>query len=393
MTREATCGSKPVGNVHRMTATHQQKGPRRSATPDGGDAPARMPLRAVLLLHAAYWIAYVLLVTIILVVARGSARTSLLPVLFGSRVGLLLFAPNIAAFYVEYLVLVPRFLARKRIAPLAGWSVLAAFGATLACVFLPLAVAGVRVPLFTSLRDATGLLVSLTAVALVHMTVAAVMRGFIEWYNDIAVKEELRRRTDEVESALVRAKLDPHFLFNTLNNIDVLITRDPAAASRYVNELCSILRFVLYEARADRVPLASEQGYVARYVALQRIRIANPSFVSLSLVEGAGACTIAPMTLIPFVENAFKHAEGVRGDEVIAIASSIEGNRLTFTCRNRYKRGAAERSSPGGLGDDLVRRRLELLYPGRHAFAATDGDESYAVHLTIDLDDRALHHR
>jgi hypothetical protein len=346
----------------------------------------------VVLLHAGYWVMYLLLVSLVLVVARAGAPAPLLPVLFGSRIGLLLLAPNIVAFYVEYLVLVPRFLARKRFAALAAWSVLTALGATVACVVLPLTVAGAGAPLFASPRETTGTLVSLTAVALVHMSVAAVMRGFIGWYDDIAVKEELRRRTAEVESALVRAKLDPHFLFNTLNNIDVLIARDATAASRYVNELCAILRFVLYEARADRVPLAAEQDYLSRYVDLQRIRMSNPSSVSLAL-DGAGDCAIAPMTLIPFVENAFKHAAGVRGDDVIAVASSLAGSRLTFTCRNRYKRGTAGPASPGGLGDDLVRRRLELLYPGRHSVTVTDAGETYSVHLTIDLDERALHHR
>ena len=69
------------------------------------------------------------------------------------------------------------------------------------------------------------------------------------------MKQQLRQKTSEVEAALLRAKLDPHFLFNTLNNIDVLITRDPLTASLYLNKLCDIMRFVLYEARAERIPL------------------------------------------------------------------------------------------------------------------------------------------
>lgn len=268
-----------------------------------------MPRSVVAVLHIGYWGLYLLLIATMVIGSR--MNTPVPQFLFSTSAGFLLIAPNVVAFYVEYLLLAPRWFPRKRFGLVALFSVLTALSTSLLCaVVLGVASSHVTPVSRTSLANAAAFISWLSVLALIHMTLALVIRGFISWYEDIAVKEQLRQKTSEVEAALLRARLDPHFLFNTLNNIDVLIMRDALAATNYVNQLSDILRFVLYEARAERVPLDAELAYFDKYIALQRIRMTNPRVVSYTLSGATRGLSIAPMLLIPFVENAFKHGAG-----------------------------------------------------------------------------------
>ncbi|HEX4383850.1 MAG TPA: histidine kinase [Myxococcales bacterium] len=233
-----------------------------------------------------------------------------------------------------------------------------------------------------STADRAVLAACLAGLAAVHMAVAVVLRGFLGWLGHLAERQKL-------EAALLRARLDPHFLFNTLNNIDVLILRDPESASIYLNKLSEVLRFVLYGARADRVELAAELSHLQQYVDLQRIRLVNPKAVSLSVNGDLSGFSIAPMLLIPFVENAFKHAAGQHEDGAIAVRIAVEARQLELVCANRY----GERPAGGGLGNELMRRRLALLYPHRSTLELSDRDGTYTARLRIDLADHALPHR
>ncbi|MEO7361869.1 MAG: sensor histidine kinase [Gemmatimonadaceae bacterium] len=363
----------------------------------------RLPQYLVALLHVGYWGLYLLLLTLMIVGSRSGVPVP--RVLFKSSAGVLLIVPNVVAFYAQYLILTPRLFPQRKFGLLALFTVLTAI-CTSMLVGGALAVINRGIPgVLRSVGDAAAFITWLTLLALIHMTIAMVMRGFISWYDDIAVKEQLMHRTEAVEAALVRAKLDPHFLFNTLNNIDVLIMRDAKAASNYLNQLSDILRFVLYEARGDRVPLEAELAYFDKYIALQRIRIANPKLVSYTLSGDTRDITIAPMLLIPFVENAFKHAAGQREDNAIVVAMTVEGSSLTFVCSNSYLQTKTLRAPnvdstivAGGLGQELIKQRLSLLYPKRHTLAISDSRNRYSVRLTLDLDrvhdtTHALHHR
>ncbi len=360
----------------------------------GKERPGIVKRGVVALLHAGYWAAYLLLLALLLAVLRlqlADARPFLTPRLAARLAGVAV-APNAAAFYLSYLVLFPRLLARRRVAALL------AAGAAVSAGCAALALAGTCLgpgqagPVCASPAEAAALMAWLVPVAGLHAAAALVMRGFVGWYGDLRVKEELARKTHEVETALVRSKLDPHFLFNTLNNIDVLIARDAAAASAYLNKLCELMRFVLYEARAETIPLASELAYIETYLDLERIRSANPRHVVYEVTGDPGGLSIAPMVFIPFLENAFKHAASTRAEDDVTVAVHVRGRRVDFLCSNRHRGGGGPAPVPGGLGNPLMARRLELLYPGRHALDVADRDGRYTVRLTVDLHD-PLHHR
>lgn len=357
----------------------------------------RLPQYLVAMLHVGYWGLYVVLLALFIIGTRSG--TSPGRVLFGTTAGFLLIAPNVVAFYVQYFVLTPKLFPKRQFGTLTALTVLTAVLTSIMCSAVLAALSGGIPPAFYAWRNALAFVAWLTVLALIHMTISMVMRGFISWYDDIAVKEQLTKRTGEVEAALIRAKLDPHFLFNTLNNIDVLIMRDAAAASQYLNQLSDILRFVLYEARSERVPLSAELAYFDKYIALQRIRIANPRLVSYDLKGATTNLLIAPMLLIPFVENAFKHAAGQRDDNAIVVAIAVVDAELTFVCSNAYL-PARERSlvdgpseaAVGGLGQELIQQRLQLLYPKRHTLAISDSNNRYSVRLTLLLDTQPDHH-
>jgi len=226
-------------------------------------------------------------------------------------------------------------------------------------------------------------------IAFVNGVLGLVMKGFISWYSDIRLKEELNRKNFEMELALIKSQISPHFLFNTLNNIDVLIEKDPVLASGYLNKLSDILRFMLYETKTAQIPVGKELGYIEKYIALQRIRVSNPEAIRFSVEGQAGQLMVEPMLFMPFIENAFKHAEK-KSDNAILIRFVLGTEKIVFACENKYNPNApvrpdsdGGRDSDGGLGDSLIRRRLSLLYPGRHTLETDAGDELYKTKLTL----------
>ena len=210
------------------------------------------------------------------------------------------------------------------------------------------------------------------------------IKGFVVSYADIQVKEEMIQKNYEMELALIKAQINPHFLFNTINNIDVLIEKDPGKASQYLNKLSDIMRFMLYETKAEKIPFKMELDYINKYIELQKIRTANNDFVKFVVTGRADNAMISPMLFIPFIENAFKHAEDLKREDAIEITFTINESKIIFECRNRYIGNSPAKIGDSGLGNELITRRLALLYPGKHHLDVTDKDGIYRVKLSLD---------
>lgn len=341
----------------------------------------------VLLLHLGYWLTYVLLLVVLFALAsvqRGkppsaSGVLSLYPLL------LLCLVPNLFSFYASYFFLFPRFLSRRKLLALAISGALVCLLSALAGGLISTAIFGFDQPILADARELAVLLAILFSLAAIHGVTALIVRGFVDWYGGLRLKEELARKSYETELALIKSHLNPHFLFNTINNIDVLIERDAAKASAYLNKLSGILRYLLYEAKAERIPLEEELRYVEKYLELQRIRTANPNYVTYEVRGEARGHRIAPMLFFPFIENAFKHTEGNRAVNSISIEVEITESGVRFVCKNSYQKNAGPKQDFGGLGNELTARRLMLLYPGRHSLALADADGVYRVELALDL--------
>jgi two-component system, LytTR family, sensor kinase len=214
--------------------------------------------------------------------------------------------------------------------------------------------------------------------------VAMVIKGFITWYNEIKLKEMLTEKNHAMEMALIKAQLDPHLLFNTINNIDTLILRDPVAASDYLNKLSDIMRFVLYETKGEKIPLAHEIAYIQKYIALQKIRTSNEDYVNFQVSGNIGSKQVAPMVFIPFIENAFKHTNNKKVENAIFVNIVVKDKAIQLICENRYdSKIVRQANQDGGLGNELVRKRLDLIYKGKHELQVNKTDDFYSVNLTI----------
>jgi len=336
----------------------------------------------VILLQAGYWAVYLLLIVLFDIVVSLTAHRQFVGrrfwwMFWHNPVWMYLLFPAVVAFYTSYSVLFPRLMVRRRFGWLA-FSML--FGVAMMAVIV-VELAGLLTGVSFGLSVDTGVLVVfLSVVGLVNGLLGLVIKGFVTWVGEMRLKEELNRRNYEMELALIRSQLSPHFLFNTLNNIDVLIEKDGVRASGYLNKLSDLLRFMLYETKSSLVPIGKELEYIEKYIELQRIRIANPAAVRYTVEGEAGRLMVEPMLFLPFIENAFKHAEK-RGDDAIGICIVLGEGRIVFDCKNRYRGGAAE---GGGLGNGLIRKRLSLLYPGKHTLEIRAENDLYQAKLILD---------
>jgi two-component system, LytTR family, sensor kinase len=214
---------------------------------------------------------------------------------------------------------------------------------------------------------------------------AAIIKGIIYWLLEISEKMTLQKRQLKSENALLllKAQLNPHFLFNSLNNIDILIEESPKIASEYLKKLSDILRYVLYETKEDETTLAREIEQISNYIELQRIRTANASYVDFEVVGDVGERKIVPMIFLPFIENAFKFSKNKYIEKAIAIRFEIDNDSVRMSCKNFYEPHYLNVIKNEGLGIETIRQRLKLLYPGKHDLEILDAENWFTVSLKI----------
>jgi two-component system, LytTR family, sensor kinase len=213
----------------------------------------------------------------------------------------------------------------------------------------------------------------------------SLVRGFENWFTNIKLKAELENRNLKNELELLKSQINPHFLFNTLNNIDSFIHTSPDEASRSLITLSNLLRYMIYDTKSDYVPLTKEIEYINNFIQLQRIRYPHADSIRLSVSKDCTGILIAPMLLIPFIENAFKYSIDNGETPIIDISMICKKEELKFACMNFYKADHCETGRPGGVGLENVKRRLELLYPGKHYLLISKNNNIFKVDLKIQL--------
>ncbi len=202
-------------------------------------------------------------------------------------------------------------------------------------------------------------------------------------------QQELEKEKLATELKFLRSQFNPHFLFNTINSIFVLINRDSVQASDSLAKFSSLLRYQLYECNEKEIPLNRELAYLESFIELEKLRLDQRFEIRVSLpTNQAGNLNIAPFLLMPFVENAFKHVSK-KADHInwIKIDVSLNGEELLYQVSNSVtdEARANEVVDYGGLGLQNVERRLNLLYPGRHELMVEKGSTAYAVKLKLKL--------
>lgn len=213
----------------------------------------------------------------------------------------------------------------------------------------------------------------------------SLVKGFENWFANMQLKAELENLNLRNELELLKTQLNPHFLFNTLNNIDSLIFKSPSDASTALITLSDMLRYMIYETKQDLVPIEKEISHIKSYIQLQKIRFKNPEYVSFNYSENCKAIMIAPVLLLVFIENSFKYSCKNDKFPVIEIKLYCTGNELNFYCKNYFNPGNTLHGKAGGLGLVNVKRRLALLYPGKHELKITSENDTFIVDLKIKL--------
>ncbi|MFL9485091.1 sensor histidine kinase [Chitinophagaceae bacterium LWZ2-11] len=207
---------------------------------------------------------------------------------------------------------------------------------------------------------------------------------FQRWIADTEKINELEKITIRSELEQLRNQLTPHFLFNMLNNANVLTQKDPEKASEVLMKLSDILRYQLYDSARQQVLLTAEIHFLNDFLNLEKVRRDNFTFIISKEGELSGI-QVAPMLFITFVENAVKHNGDPENKSYVHVYFYVTGNKLTFKCINSKPAEAYLKNRVGGLGLANIKRRLELLYPDRHDLTLKEETEVYSVILNIDL--------
>lgn len=195
-----------------------------------------------------------------------------------------------------------------------------------------------------------------------------------------------QQETMQSELSFLRSQISPHFMFNVLNNMLAMARAKSDQLEPTILKLSSLMRYILYESDGEKVLIKKETEYLESYIDLQRQRLSSKVVLKVSIHAPEGNQEIAPMLLIPFIENAFKHGTGYMEKPEIHIDLYVKEESLHFTISNKFNPATTEiKDKTSGIGLANVKRRLNLLYPERHNLLITDNDNWFTVSLQINL--------
>ncbi|MFN0217141.1 MAG: sensor histidine kinase [Saprospiraceae bacterium] len=338
-------------------------------------------------LHILFWAVYVPLNAMLNCILQRTSleegfRDALIGEAFSLPVKLLL------TYFIFYYV-IPLYLDRSKIWKLVGLLLLAFAVAT---VLYRLEIAFIYFPIFRpgevyNFLNPKGLL--LTEFDLFITVAAAVTIKMIRvHYKSLEFEQELMREKLQSELSFLRAQTNPHFLFNTLNNLYVLARKKSDNTPDAIMMLSKIMRFVLYECRAPRISISDEAKVIKDYIELEKLRYNKRLTIDYQEDIDNPNTSIAPLLLLPFVENSFKHGAGsTTGDVHILIKILLKENQLSYTVQNTLEPDAntTGNSNNSGIGLRNVKRQLDLLYPEQHELKSSIEDGFFKAELKINL--------
>lgn len=219
----------------------------------------------------------------------------------------------------------------------------------------------------------------------IPVIIVAARKFYVDWQNSRKEKEIVEKLQLKTELQMLRLQLNPHFLFNTLNNLYALAIAKDDKAPEVVSKLSEILRFLIYDSNTQMVPLKSEISLIENYIDLEMLRYSDKLRHHFTVSGNPQGVMLPPLLLFTFVENSFKH--GVSNDigsSEIDIHLKVQEGNLSFDIRNTIPDTVQPPShNTGGIGLVNLKKRLELLYPDRHHLTLNQQDGRYVVHLKL----------
>jgi len=218
---------------------------------------------------------------------------------------------------------------------------------------------------------------------LMIMALSAATKTVQQWQltEQRAAQAEADRASAEL--SFLKAQINPHFLFNTLNNIYTLAITGNENTANSIMKLSNIMRYVTDDVTADYVPLQSEIDCISDYIELQRLRTGKNAEIEYLVTGDPGRKKISPLIMMTFIENVFKHGISKNKPFLISIHITVHDNRVNFFCQNQVFTSQSE-NNRHGIGIKNTKQRLEYLYPGRHVLSISNDGDLYTVMLTLE---------
>ena len=327
--------------------------------------------------HALFWLGFLLLLTLTEGTGQGFLFT------LSNEVVNIFFYGLIVYFNLFYLI--PNYLTKKRFLTYCGLLILSTV------LITPLKVLAFYFKFSEYPQAQAELLKNMNWYFLVTFFIAGsstIFKIIADWARQLREKQELQTQTMQSELRFLKSQINPHFLFNTLNNLYALTLKKSDKAPEIVIKLSEMMRYMLYECNEKQVLLSKEVHYIRNYLDLERLRQGKTVEINFDVEGDIADQKIAPLMFIPFLENSFKH--GLSNQ----ISTGFVNIRLTV--KEHYVHFFIENSKPdtppkqdsrrsGGIGLVNIHRRLNLLYPNQYKLEIEDSPRSYAVNLKLDL--------
>ena len=205
-------------------------------------------------------------------------------------------------------------------------------------------------------------------------------------YKNFQLEQQLENQQLEAELKFLKAQINPHFLFNTLNNIYTLSYMQSNKATPMIMKLSELMRYMLYDSNQAKVPIQKEIQYLENYMDLQRLKTPNEQHISFKVIGSTDGVFIEPMLLVPLLENSFKHGDiGNHSEAWVKSELKITSKSLQLTIRNSLPKTPKKKDKQGGIGLENIEKRLQLLYPNQHEFIAEKKQEENEFYARINI--------
>jgi LytS/YehU family sensor histidine kinase len=328
-----------------------------------------------IVLHAIIWIA------IVLYFMYNNGRTEYSTIVNFVYFGVI----NISLFYINYLFILPTFLNRKKYL----WCALSIFFVVMIFSFIKCGLAYYFYDIVIK-RGGSKVVIdfwyyysSAVFVSCFFILLSTVLKFIQDWFLNEKVKSNLENENLIAELAFLKSQINPHFLFNSLNNIYSLAYQKSEKTPEAILKLSEIMRYMLYESNEDKVELSNEIRYLENYIELQKLRFKDNIYIKFEINGDPLGLMITPLVLISFVENAFKHGIATDSENPISISLNLTDGKLLFHVSNI--KSSMNKDITGGIGLQNVQRRLSLIYKDRYRLQIDDTNDIYNCELYLNL--------
>lgn len=344
-----------------------------------------MENKRVIKIHTVFWIVISCITFFHVLAFLGNPL--LIPIIISIPIRIFF---NIITFYVFYFLISDKYFNKK------GLTILILFGLiylAVTCfistfiVFLPYAFT--RSPenpfQYTLEKGIKNNIYIAMAYTVIFSILGSMAKISLIWYRNQLKRKEIEKQNISNELAMLKVQVNPHFLFNTMNNIKSLIKSRPPEAVKSIDKLSGIMHYMIFDSSCDSVPLEDEITHINNYLELERIRFSEPDFIKFEINGDYSNVMVPPLIFMPFIENAFKHGNRLAPAPGIVIIIKIKGSEILFESLNQLKENREMQNNRSGFGLSSVRRRLDLLFGNKYNLEIENRNKIYSVKLNLNL--------